>query len=109
MTPLDVEAARALIAAATPGPWATGCWHDDNAVGSVVPGIGMIAPCGDGEQAHADAAFIAAARDGWPAALDALEEAVAVLERIACSWYVPTGKSAPAMAREFLARLGGTS
>jgi len=91
MTPDDIAKARAIIAAATPGPW-------DTISGSTVRAVNVEAdlavPIFDGRapidwhkkknithsvlcRAYADevnnATFIAAARTGWPAALDEIE------------------------------------
>lgn len=92
MTPDDIAADRAVIDAATDGPWTAigqGVVHDTGACNCGPGGLnGMHEPyCGAGLLADAsvdDAAFIAAARDGWPRALDALEVmADAVLDEMA--------------------------
>lgn len=77
MTPAELAAARALGEAAAPPPWKSSETMADEAVVYV----------DDPDVAHAaivlfqadwgteaDAAFIAAARTGWPAALDRVEE-----------------------------------
>lgn len=79
MTDDDIKAARALCEAATPGawafmdeayPWVAGAVDEDIAGPSTVVEFNEC-----GEQAHADARFIAAARTLLPAALKALAEA----------------------------------
>ncbi len=66
MTPDEIAADRAVIDAATDGPW----WIEQtpDRQSAVVAGAWVTLDWGD-----PDAAFIAAARTGWPRALDALE------------------------------------
>lgn len=72
----EVRAAREIIAAATPGPWAEKIYITEH--------FSLVNSCGpqhhtslngqeNMERAEADAKFIAAARTGWPQALDAAE------------------------------------
>ena len=94
MTPDEIKAARALIAAATPPPWgSSGDMVSTPSVEDflkyladkrVVEGR-RIAICGNPayftpEQSAANAAFVAAARLGWPAALDEIERLRHVVE-----------------------------
>jgi len=108
MTDIDIDAARALCDAATPGPWV---WFGDLSIGDVYLSAGrkreVLWPSGmhtEGylDVAPEDAAFIAAARDLVPAllaeverlrdpaiatprelsALRAMEQAVAEVERL---------------------------
>ena len=80
LTAAEIAEARELIAKATKGPWETfdpedyhgriqvfgQTTRDGGKTSTPIISDGCFAP---------DAAFIAAARTGWPAALDALEEA----------------------------------
>jgi hypothetical protein len=68
MTPDEIAADRAVIDAATDGPW----WIEQtpDRQSAVVAGAWVTLDWGD-----PDAAFITAARTGWPRALDALEAA----------------------------------
>jgi len=68
MTPEEIAADRAVIDAATDGPW----WIEQtpDRQSAVVAGAWVTLDWGD-----PDATFIAAARTGWPRALDALEAA----------------------------------
>lgn len=75
MDDAEIETARAVIAAATRGPWQTDkskgwpiAYVGDGAYVATAPMPGE-AYASDGVK---DAAFIAAARTGWPKALDAL-------------------------------------
>ena len=65
---LSIPELRALVAAATPGPWA---YEDDGTIG----GIFVRPPAGRPHRhdSAADAAFIAAARTAVPALLDRVE------------------------------------
>lgn len=73
MTPEEIAADRAVIDAATDGP---GQW--------TAPGYEVWA------------AFIAAARTGWPRALDALEAAQAEVERLATYASADVARDRPA-------------
>jgi hypothetical protein len=76
MTPKEIAEARELIAKATKGPWnKEGPYGGEYWVDSNEGRICDVVYDGDADcyDVH-DAAFIAAARTGWPAALDALEE-----------------------------------
>lgn len=83
MTPDDIAADRAVIAAATPGPWK----HEDGTDvrtplvdGPHRPGVaGFPAPIRIGS--NQDAAFVARARTRWPAALDEVERLRAELDK----------------------------
>jgi len=86
LTAAEIAEARELIAKATKGPWETfdpedyhgriqvfgQTTRDGGKTSTPIISDGCFAP---------DAAFIAAARTGWPAALDALEEAGRALDR----------------------------
>lgn len=71
MTDDEIARARAIIAAATDGPWET-----TGAAGQTVLSRGMVIA---DSQPH-NARLIAAARTGWPAALDEIERSQARLE-----------------------------
>ena len=94
MTPEEIAADRAVIDAATEGPWTV--FVDDNSEhdGQVGGGVWPYVEAPDGRRVNEshdrswhDMEFIAAARTGWPRALDALEAAQAeaneLRERIA--------------------------
>lgn len=71
MANLDLPAARAIIAGATPGEWVAR--HDQDCDGyCYIERVDDRDPVGDSYHWH-DATFIAAAREGWPAALDECE------------------------------------
>ncbi|MBJ6364217.1 hypothetical protein ACFOQM_23640 [Paenibacillus sp. GCM10012307] len=80
-TKRNFAADRAIIEAATEGPWtADGCYveiPDDSYVG----GRGPLA-YGGVEGGPENATFIAAARTGWPAALDRIAELEAELSEV---------------------------
>ena len=71
---LNIPELRALVAAATPGPWA---YEDDGTIG----GIFVRPPAGRPHRhdSAADAAFIAASRSAIPALLDRVEALGAAL------------------------------
>ncbi len=72
MTPEDIKAARAVIEAATPGPW----YVNESETCEVIRDGDTIADCCGtyaADKLNRDARFIAAARAGWPQALDAYE------------------------------------
>lgn len=71
MTTDEIKQARAVCEAATPGPWAVETRHPSDPRRIVGPAGESIAY----PVSPKHAAFIAAARTGWPAALDALEDA----------------------------------
>ncbi len=74
MTPAELAADRAIIEAATPGPWAIAPWEE---AGWQIDAPGVddcIVEAGHGREGSiCDAEFIAAARTRWPAALDEIE------------------------------------
>jgi hypothetical protein len=72
MSDVDIKAARAIIAAATPAPWR----YCDAANGIVVRPDNQDV-VNDRFARGNDLRLIAAARGGWPAALDALEQVTA--------------------------------
>jgi len=88
---IDITADRAIIDAATAGPWEADVWADTNSNGWRATGPhhddlesgGQSEPgCIAEQAARRDARLIAAARQGWPAALDECERlriALAVL------------------------------
>ena len=88
-TPEEIERDKRIIAAATRPPW-----HKRNKVGYVYsdPEGCVVATCGDfhdkelvpfnAERWNADADFIAAARTGWPKALEAIEARDKKIERL---------------------------
>ena len=73
MSKIDIPAARAIIAEATVGPWQR--WdHTGHIVYSTAERMQGAHPVVvDKEMQDDDAIFIAAAREGWPAALDEVE------------------------------------
>lgn len=103
MTPAELAAARAVCEAATPGQWSDEpeAWPVRNRWLEERPGRGVVS---NGTQfalgvavavavTDADAAFIAAARTGWPAALDEVERlqaerlSIENLNDLACKRY----------------------
>lgn len=77
MTPDETKAARALCEAATRGPWIVE--RDADACEAVHGAGGVITCIVEDPRDKADAAFIAAARTGWPAALDEIKRLRAAL------------------------------
>ena len=77
MTPEEIAADRAVIDTATDGPWGWRHFGDDARYSCRVVSyqVDPWAVVADDIETDADAAFIAAARTGWPRALDALEAA----------------------------------
>jgi hypothetical protein len=73
MTPEQLATWRQLADAATPEPWKSG-------VGNIYKSNGGVLVGGISEQAHADAAFGAAAREAVPALLDEVERLTAELK-----------------------------
>lgn len=97
--------AREICNSATPGKWDAG-----HGAGTVWAGSRVVADCSmDCAERWENANFIAAAREGWPAALDALQEARGLLRR----YIVMRGADAlcelDRQARAFLASLGEES
>lgn len=80
MTPDELAADRAVIAGATPGPWTVAPWDSPREweAGWQIDAPGVddcIVEAGHGREGSiCDAAFIAAARTRWPAALDEIEQ-----------------------------------
>jgi hypothetical protein len=88
---LNIKAAREVVAGASPGPWEAAVWieTDGNEWRATGPGHedessdhGSEPGCPDEQAAQADARFIAAARTGWPEALDEVERLEAELDEL---------------------------
>lgn len=100
LTPERITELRALITAATPGPWMhdtegnTGCGtvytaHEDLYGGDIAEPAGDLYPRG-GYDPKADMAFIVAARTALPAALDEVERLhawLSLLFRVYQTWW----------------------
>ena len=68
---INISADRAIIAVATAGPWGNCNGHSNVIFGPEYPVANVTAR--EISVANANATFIAAARTGWPAALDEVE------------------------------------
>jgi hypothetical protein len=90
----DIASARAICEAASQGPW-TALLLDDP------PTVRVSTAATTHRAQRADAKFLLAARTGWPAALDALDEAEHEIDvlRMALKWcggsadFAPGGKA----------------
>lgn len=80
MSPQDIANARAVIAAATPGPWENRAYIELKE--GLISGFVSRGPTvQDKIQCENNAAFISAARTGWPQALDRIEELERLLDQ----------------------------
>lgn len=72
---VDIEKLRALLAAATPGPWKASIYYDDGQPSGVdvESESGSVCDVRGRQLATEDAAFIAASRDALPALLAEVE------------------------------------
>lgn len=73
MTSDEIKRAREIIEAATPGEWWIPGGDGDSVWTKIGEDEGYVASTYTDANAHSDAQFIAAARTGWPAALDEVE------------------------------------
>lgn len=71
MSPEEIKQAREIIDAATPGPWKHDWGNADVEVS--YPNRKEIVTRGEDDNYNANLEFIAAAREGWPKALDEIE------------------------------------